>query len=275
MILAMPIGLHLDRSIVISRSFTDLKVLCGLVLFCAILYIVFRLRKTKGPVFIGLAWFLLTYIPVSNLIIPLNTFVAENWIQLPAIGLFLALTSFAFDHSRHGLKTLFSTLSVFSIAVILFYAALTIARNNDYYNPITFYEQNLKYEPKNVSSLYLLGREYAAKGEVVKAAELYNNAMAIDPANSNSINNLANIYAQKNDYAKAISLYRQALRADPENIMVLNNLAITYARISDVTNAINCWEKSLKLDPGQPSIRQYIDFYREDGSSGVVIRKVP
>ncbi len=275
MILVMPVGLHLDRSIVVSRSFTDPKVLCGLILFCGILYMIFRLRKTKGPVFIGLAWFLLTYIPVSNLIIPLNTFVAENWIQLPAIGLFLALTGFVFEHSEHGLKTLFSSLSVFLIAVILFYAALTIVRNNDYYNPITFYEQNLKYEPKNVSSLYLLGREYAAKGEVVKAAELYNNALAIDPANSNSINNLANIYAQKNDYAKAISLYRQALSTDPENIMVLNNLAITYARIGDVTNAINCWEKSLKLDPRQPSIRQYIDFYKENGSPSVVIRKVP
>ncbi|MCX5680495.1 MAG: tetratricopeptide repeat protein, partial [Candidatus Omnitrophica bacterium] len=233
-------------------------------LLALIIYTAVKLRRAKGPVFCGIMWYLINIIPVSNIFIPLNAYIAENWIQLPAIGIFLAVSSAAVYASerRTGVAPLKMVCRMALPAVILLavvYSHLTISRNEEYRDPIIFYERALKYEP-GASKLYNnLGREVEDRlGDTDKAGSLYKKAIEASPANVNALNNLANIYSASGRFDEAIRLFNKGLEVDKDNVTLLNNLGVAYIRKGDKNSALYNWRRSVELNPDQPQINGYI-----------------
>jgi tetratricopeptide (TPR) repeat protein len=263
-ILAAPVGLRFERTIPLASSPFEPQVLFGLLALAALGYAAFRLRGTKGAGFFGISWFLLNFIPVSNLLFPLNAFIAENWIQLPAIGVFLAVSSLAaglFERFKGRALSRWLMVCLF-IGIIIFYASLTVVRNFQYHDPIRWYLDAIRREPASVKLFNNMGVEYERRKDFDAAAEFYRKALELNPGHVTSLNNLANIYSANGRFDEAIELYKKALEAVPDNIFYMNNLGVAYIRKGDRESAVYWWKRSLGLNPDQPRIREYIEWNR-------------
>jgi tetratricopeptide (TPR) repeat protein len=264
LLLVAPAGLHFERTIPVANSICEPAVLGSLAALSAVIYVTIRLRKAKGPLYFGLLWFFTFFIPVSNVLVPLNAFIAENWIQVPAIGMFLVASALVARCSTTAARPRIlraacgMALPLFLISLPL-YAFLTVTRNGQYRDPIGFYENELRYEKTSVKLLNNLGYEYESRKEINKAIELYKKALAVKPDHVTTLNNLANIYSGAGRYDEAIALYTRALAIDPGNTVFLNNLGVAYIRKGDKRSALYCWRKSLSLNPTQPQIKSYVE----------------
>jgi tetratricopeptide (TPR) repeat protein len=109
-----------------------------------------------------------------------------------------------------------------------FFAILTIDRNRDWRDPITFYNQTLKYAPDSYRVINNLGMAYAAQGSYKKAEETYKKAIALDSSNPIAYHNLGNAYKETGKKDLAIKNFETAISLDPSFVFSYNALVNIY-----------------------------------------------
>lgn len=264
-LLIAPTGLHFERTTPLVSSIFDLRFLAAMGVIAFFIFVLIRWRSKKGPVFCGLAWYVLMFLPVSNLFMPLNAFIAENWVQLPALGIFLVAGALVVRASKYtagksGAMTVLLSKSIMTIFLfaLVYYAGLTISRNNEYSDPVIFYKSALRYEPKSLKLINNLGVEMQNRGDVEKAENFFKRALAINPNHPSSLNNLARIYIDNGRYDDAVELLKKALAVNEKSTTFLNNIGVAFIYKGDKDSAVHYWRRSLELNPNQPAIQQYI-----------------
>lgn len=163
----------------------------GVFVLGALVFGVFRKGAGRRTRLFGASWFLLTYLPISNLF-DLNATVAEHWLYLPSVGLCIFLAGVLFDLPRRYLR---SAIAVACVAV----AGLSVRsaiRSSDWMDPETFFR-----------------RTFAAGGSSSRIGV-----------------NLGVIYALRGEHAKAEAILRKVLQAFPDYPLARNNLAIALSR---------------------------------------------
>ncbi len=139
----------------------------------------------KARIF-GASWFLLTYLPISN-ILELNATVAEHWLYLPSVGFFIFLAGIVFEFParfQRGAVTL-------ACGAVVALSARSAIRSSDWIDPETFYQ-----------------RTFLAGGNSCRVGV-----------------NLAMLYVKRGEYAKAETILRKVLRVYPDYPVARNNLA--------------------------------------------------
>ena len=93
-LLFVPSDLHMEYGTKLF-SFSEPKALLGILTLLSLLIYAFTKRKSNRLVFFSVFWFFLALLPVSNLF-PINAYMAEYWLYMPAIGFFVLLAGFIF-----------------------------------------------------------------------------------------------------------------------------------------------------------------------------------
>jgi len=195
-LMVWPANLHMERTIIDSDAARENKgwknaipiqylVLTGAVFGSILLYGAFRPGPARAIRIFGASWFLLAYLPTSNLI-DLNASVAEHWLYLPSIGFFVFVAGYALELPKRAWKL----AAVGACLAIVGFSARSFVRSSDWVAPETFYRRTL-----------------LAGGVSVR--------MAV---------NLATIYSQRGENARAENILRKVLRADPGYLVARNNL---------------------------------------------------
>jgi Flp pilus assembly protein TadD len=201
-VMMFPSNLHMERSVFEPRSYLSneswresagveyLSVLGAGTLACLVFG---ACRRGTGQSLrvCGASWFLLTFLPTSNLF-DLNATVAEHWLYLPSVGFAIFLCGVAFDLPLRWRR---SATALACVAVVAFSVRSAI-RSSDWVNPETFFRRTL-----------------AAGGGSGRAAV-----------------NLALIYSTRGDYPKAEAILRRVLQCTPDYPIARNNLADVLAR---------------------------------------------
>ena len=244
-LLLLPFGLHMEY----GQQFFNImepKVIAGIAISFAILIYVFKNRKSKGLIFFSVGWFFITLFPSSN-IYPLNAYMAEHWLYLPAIGFFLILAKAL--SSLCGLKKFRALTIVFIIALLLFYSYLTLKQNTYWREPISFYERTLKYAPHSARTHLSLGDLYSNMGRKEEAISLLKRAIELSPNHPYVYNNLGNIYMSIGKIEEAVEVYNRGIEMDPNYAGTYNNLANTYSNIGRKEEALILYKKAIELNP--------------------------
>ncbi len=250
---------------------------------------VFIFKYSRG-IFFGIWWFFITLFPVYNIIPIYNPF-AERFLYIPLIGLCM-LVAIVFKTLMN--KRLSETLpvkvlaSVAIIAILSFYARITIARNLDWKDSLTLwsktvitspnssiahgslgrayqdlgqleeaireYKMAIEIFPNNYKAYYNLGVLYDRQGALKEAVANYKSTIAINPAFINARFNLGNIYHNKGLLEEAIHQYRKVTELDPADFEARSNLGVAYARQGKLDLAIAQWKKVLEMDPQNKSV---------------------
>jgi len=289
-----PIHLHMERSIEIITTFFHPAVIISLLILIFFLFISLYFFKKGDKIFaFGFGLFFISLFPFSNIMVPISGLLYEHWLYFPLVGLSLILAylfNFLFFEFLTKIKIGKFLQPILLSSFIIFLAFLsvrTILRNFDWKDPITFYNQTLKYsetarvhnnlamaydEKKDfekaifhykrgieLSDIYPqihnnLGNTYKEIGELEKAVEEFETAIKMDKYFFVAYNNLANLYFEQKNYDQAIEVYKRYLEVFPQNTLVLYNLGVIFYIKKDFDNAILTLEKILEVQPNNEEI---------------------
>jgi tetratricopeptide (TPR) repeat protein len=159
----------------------------------------------------GAAWFLLAYLPVSN-VVDLNATVAEHWLYLPSVGFLLFVAGCVLELPRPGRK--FATAMACLVVVGL--GARSYVRSGDWVTNEVFYTRTLAAGGGSVRVVLNLGQVYAAKGDFRRAEALFRRALQLCPTYLIARNNLADALFHQGKIEEAERTFREACAAAPE-----------------------------------------------------------
>lgn len=207
----------------------------GAVLALTWLATAFALMRRAPRASLAMAWTLLTYLPVSN-VLPLTPhFVAERYLYVPSFGVCL-LAALAFDAATRadvGIGRWRPQLAwgVASMTIGLA-AARTVVRNRDWRDELTLWSSALRTLPQGSGIIHgELGRALFTAGRYEEAIAQLTRAVEVGPAKADYDNNLGLAYLRLGRYAEAVAFLRRALTAWPDDPAVHYNLGMALAHL--------------------------------------------
>ncbi len=248
-LLVLPSGLHMERTVEVSRSFMEPAAFGAVILIAAIFFYIWKSHSRSKKIFFFSLWFFLGLVPVSN-IVPINSFIAEHWLYLPAIGVFAVAgigLSMLTDIKRDG--PMLKIVSVLISAILIGpYSYLTIQRNKDWKDEATFFKSTLKYQPEN-SRLHLnFGNTYSEMGMHREAIKEYKKAIELRPNFAIAYGNIGSVYIDLGRYDAAIEYIEKALAIKPNYPDALYNLGIIYED-RDMNRTEGYFKRALEFRP--------------------------
>ena len=185
-----------------------------MVLVAALIYWMIRAYKRDFAVFICLALFVVSYLPVSG-IISLNAAVAEHWLYLPSAFLFLAGAIAIVDLvGKLKLGSLVGHVLLALLVIwLIFLGARTFIRTFDWKDQRTFLERTLAHGGDSARMLINLASLEFNEGKLEDAALHLHAALEKEPNQPFAIINLAAVALKQNDF----KLARDAARPGHKN----------------------------------------------------------
>ncbi len=254
-LLLVPVRLHMEYGVGES-SFVHPRVILGLFVLSALLFVIFREKEKRSLVFFSSCWFFLTLLPVSNLY-PINAYMAEHWLYLPSIGFFL-LVAKVFSSGLRRERTKVPALIGLLLLTGL-WGALTVRQNATWLRPIPFYKRLLRYAPQSSRLHNALGLAYNKMGDYEKGVSYLERAVELGAGAStrdaaNACNNLAYAYDKLGRDREAAQAAERALALDATYVKAYNNLAVSYIRLGKYKEAAEACRRAVALKPGYPEI---------------------
>jgi tetratricopeptide (TPR) repeat protein len=237
--------------------FTDKQSILGLILLILIVYEIFR-KRANLIILWGTSWFLITLLPAFNLY-PLNAFMAEHWLYIPAMGFFLTLAYLIIQGYKKypGKKNIFIVLF---FSLLAFYSLTTIGQNIYWQNPLFFYERTLKYSPNSSTMKINLAHTYTQTGRYNDAAVLLQAILEKNPDNWLVVYDLGVIYFHMNKFTQATSLMEKALQLNPNLSDAWHIFGLIHKHNKQYQQAEHAFQTALKTNP------QRTEFYNSLGA---------
>ena len=260
-LLLVPVNLHMEREVIPVSTGLDPFVVGAALLVLAIGVVAWLCRRRAWPVTVGIIWFFVALIPVSNAV-PLATYMAEHWLYVPSMGVFL-IAGWGLDQvmQRGWQQPALAGL----IVALAAYGGLTMRRNADWQDGLTIYAATVRLAPQSARAWSNLGHAYQEAGQAQQAADAYQHALqlttgatprpglppaAADPfMASHQHAMVGNIYREQQRYDEARREFEAALGLDPGNVSAYNNLALTLSAAGRTDEAKRTFETALQLYP--------------------------
>lgn len=252
-----PKTLHMERSLPYETSLFSLKVILGLAVLFVFGFLVVRFYKKKPEIVFGVFWFFIALGPVSNILVPINGMIYEHWLYVPIVGIGIIIGVVCswlwkiFNAYRYSLVVL-------GVVIVLALSYRSYLRILEWKNPVTFFEQTLKFSPGNYRILNNLGMELSEDGKQNDAIARYKEAINLDYSNPVAHHNLGNIFASISKFTEAQKEYEVALNQDPKFIFSYLNLTNVYLAEEKYVEARQTLEKSLLHIKNRPEIYVYL-----------------
>jgi len=221
----LPNDLHIGRQPLAAGSPLDPRVLVSAALAAAFFFLAYKARKTIKAVWFGALWFVFMIFPSLNIITPLFYTIAENWLYIPSVGLYLAAAALGERaHSRLTLKgprALEYVVPAALCAAVLALGALTVRQNLAWRDEIALGENTLKFSPRDFKVYNNMGVEYLGRGDLDKAEEHFRKCLEIKPDTGMAYFNLYRIYLSRGRREEALGYLEEARRLDPRRVGIL------------------------------------------------------
>ena len=218
------------------------------------------LRSGSVPVLIGLFWFALNYLPISNIVPIPSAPMAERYLYLPAVGLWIiaADRGYALYGKLHNSKALAAVAAV----VVVLLGGVTVLRNQDWKSDMALFGSVVRTDPGSSFGHFNLGNSLRDAGDVERAQQEWLETLHLDPSNSGAMSQLGSFAAIKGDLGKAEHWFQAALDADPANAMAHFNLALVFEKTGRPEEAEAQYDLFLKNVPLE--YREYIPRAEEN-----------
>ncbi len=228
-LLFAPLGLHMAREVAPVTSFFSRPVIIFLLALALAVLIAVKTWRTNKLIAFGLAWYAIWLLLRAN-VLQINRPMYEHWLYLPMVGFWLAMLGLiVLIWEKYGkLKILKQAGLTVLLVYVLIFSWLTIKRNQDWRDPITFYEKNLRYTPSSFIQHNNLGMAYAAAGRNDQAIAEYLKAIAIKDVYAQVHHNLANVLAATGRLDGAVEEYKKAMSLSPAFQLPYQNLLSIY-----------------------------------------------
>jgi tetratricopeptide (TPR) repeat protein len=289
-LLIFPYNLSCDYSFstINIQTFSNPIALIAIILCIGLLIFAFMNIKKKSIVSFGILFFLISFIPVSNIFILIGATMAERFMYVPSFGFCIIVTYFLIRFNKtEKIKCKFQNLYQMiivnsSLFVILFiiiglYSIRTFSRNSDWKDNATIYAHDSEVSENSASMHYCYGHELflnlyqnekdpKMKSDYLdKAIIEFSKAVSILPTFRDAYYFLGKSYNQKGDIQNGLKNFEKALNnyVNPDAEM-LNDLGEAYLNTGNFDKALIFLDSSIKVSP---------DYYFPYDNKGIVYMK--
>jgi tetratricopeptide (TPR) repeat protein len=242
-LLLFPITQNLDYDWPIINSLFDIPTLLSIICIAVLLIWAGRQYNKNRFITFGVFWFFIT-LAVESSIIPLEDVIFEHRTYLPSLGFILLFVHAAFwGFNRFGRSIPLIILTTF----VLFYSALTYARNKVWKNDYLLYSDIIEKSPNKARGWGSRGDVLKDQGYFQEALTDYNRAIQINPKYTTALNNRASVYEKLNKYDLALDDYNRAILSDSTYFKAYNNRGLLYIKLAQYDLALLDLNKAVKL----------------------------
>lgn len=192
----------------------DAEVFGGVLTLGALIVGVVVLIRTRPFIALGILWFVVTILPVSNLLLPTGTLLAERTLYLPSVGLSIAVAGATVTIAERGRTARMVGL----VAIMLFGTAFlvrTVLRNPAWLSTFTVVETLARDHPTSHLALRARANGLVRTGNSDAAAEVYEIALELAPFNYPLLVEVADFYGDREQWERAETLLVTGVRAYP------------------------------------------------------------
>lgn len=238
---------------VVPIDFSPLWRPLALAWLCIIAGLVWLFTKGRSKTcFFGLAWLILFWLPTSGIIYVPSAPLADRFLYIPAIGLWLIIA----DQTQRFLQVNNSAKKYVACAfvlILLALAGLTIRRNLDWKNDLTLDTRMVEQYPDNAHAHAFLGGAYIGSNNIDLAEKEFTKALELDASLTSIYLPLGYIYMRKEDYVKALFYYEKVLAASPKDRDARINSALALEKLGRFQEALKAYKQYLTM-PGYNNV---------------------
>lgn len=261
-LMLFPLNLHMERTVFDPKAFhsqvgrwnaiqQEYLSIGGLTLLIAFgVLSAFRGRGQRIRI-LGAIWFLLAYLPISNLV-DLNATVAEHWLYLPSVGFLIFLAGCALDLSPQWQRVAAGC----ACAAVLALGVRSAMRSSDWTSNEIFARRTIAAGGATIRIVLLLGSAYANRGDYAAAERLLKKAIQLSPDYPTIRNNLADALVHQGKKEEAETLFvhsaevaRESRKDYPRTWIAALNLSQMRHTEHDDAGAIRVLEDARKVFP--------------------------
>lgn len=203
----------------------NIEVVVGAAVLAAVVGLAWVARRRAPVTALGLGWFLLTVLPVSNLVVPAGVLLAERTLYLPSVGLAFVVGALAAKVESGldvGMRRVVGALAVVA-GMALF--VRTVTRNPTWMSSYTVLNTMAMEHPESYMSMQHRAEGLERVGEVAAAAGLFDAASALAPHNYALAVEVGGFYGRLRQYPKAEAALRRAIGITPDQAPAYRLLA--------------------------------------------------
>jgi hypothetical protein len=256
-LLFVPLNLSPWYVIPIPRDIWDPKLLLGMLAFLVILgvFVFSWLRRSLFGFLLG--WYLVCYLPLSNLI-PINgSMMSERWLYVGSIAFCLGM-GWVWEQGRIRLSlALRRGLNILGVVILLGLGVRSASAVSVWRTDFSLFGEILREHPRLYKAHLWLADSYNRVDSLREAEKHYRIALALSPDNSEVHADLGILYDKQGRFPDAIREYQIALRLGGENALPRLNLGIAYEHLGHYHKALGEYQKALSLGAERPKA-----FYR-------------
>lgn len=244
-------------------STKTLAVWLAMLALAGLLAVTWRQRHV-APLFCT-GWFLIGWLPVSN-IIPISTLMADRYMYVPAIGVFLGIVLASSNLLASKRQLAFTWGPAIVILALLAYQRTGVWRNS-----ITLWEDSIAKDDGNYLAYNSLGNAWADERESDKALEFYLKSLDINEDYHLVHYNLARLHDDLGEWSKSIARYERFLaelekRDDQTSRRDARlNLGVAYGHAGQFSKAYHMLEAALAEEEDFEAINNIANVYNLDG----------
>jgi protein O-mannosyl-transferase len=260
--LILPIWLNCRYVNHISISIFDYKILTSASAVVIIFLLIFlqARNKNKLPLFC-IGWFFICLTPVSNFI-PISTMMADRYLYLPAVGLFLGFSLIVAKFSDLlALTNKPNILTLIRILLLGLFSAIAYQRCKIWDNSIALWKDSVNKDPLNYLAHNNLGGALFDKNRMAEAITHYQKAVEIKPDYVEALNNLGGALLKSGNLQASMQYLRKALQLRPDYAEANNNLGKNLADQGKIEDAIQYFDKALQIRP------EYVNAHNNLGNA--------
>lgn len=209
--------------------------------------VVYYSRK-KRYLIVGWLWYVGTLVPVIGLVQVGMQAMADRYMYIPSIGLYIMIVWGAADLLKKiPFNKVLAGFAAAAVCIILIICTRTQVRH--WRNDLAIFGHSARVTKDNFIMHNKYGGVLGEMGRFEESLRHCNEALRISPDFYKAHNNIAATYLKQEKIKDAIPYLKKALELKPDLTEARNNLGVVYLKMGRINDAILCFREVLKIDP--------------------------
>ncbi len=202
-------------AVLLPSSSVNAIVVLGALVLALLAAVAWRARRAAPAITVGLLWFALAVLPVSNLVVRVGILLAERTLYLPSVGAAFAVAGVAAAIAEKASERARWILGTVGVLAGLALFVRTVERNPTWFNTYIVLDTLAVQHPESDLAFRVRARGLMRVGEPAKAAREYEMALKLEPYNYGLEVEVADFWGRQRKWARAEELLRTAIAQRP------------------------------------------------------------
>jgi len=246
--LLVPLGLSAFYPYPSPDEINDPRYLLGPVVLIGTLVLAWWGLRRARVVSFGIAWYLVTMLPVLKWVPVGSGLMNDRYTYLPYLGLFFVLAT-GLEAARMRSRRLGTVLWAATGVWVVCLVAITAMQVETWKDTETLWTRTIRIHPRYPSAYLYRGKHRALTGQTAAAMADFQTALGLGLRNADVYEGLGTSYGTLGRLDSAVVMFDRALAVDPERGMIYYNRGITRLGMGQARGALADIDQAIRLMP--------------------------